>query len=88
MGARSGGGRGAAARRGRTRGARPQVAYKKLKLGIDDEGLPYTMIREVAILKELAHPNIVEQDAAARGARAAHRLQRTRALSHAQAQGR
>ena len=36
------------------------VAFKKVKLDAHDEGLPGTMIREVALLKNLTHPNIVE----------------------------
>jgi serine/threonine protein kinase len=37
------------------------VALKKIKLDIqEDEGLPSTSIREIAILKMLKHPQIVE----------------------------
>ncbi|CAD8097012.1 unnamed protein product [Paramecium sonneborni] len=37
-----------------------QVALKKLKLdNCDDEGVPSTTIREIAILQKLKHPNII-----------------------------
>jgi len=36
------------------------VALKKIRLEHEDEGVPSTAIREVAILKELRHPCIVE----------------------------
>jgi serine/threonine protein kinase len=35
------------------------VAMKKIRLEADDEGVPSTTIREIAILKELQHPNVV-----------------------------
>jgi len=34
-------------------------AFKKIRLESDDEGIPSTAIREIALLKELQHPNIV-----------------------------
>jgi cyclin-dependent kinase len=34
-------------------------ALKKIKLESEDEGIPSTAIREIALLKELQHPNIV-----------------------------
>jgi serine/threonine protein kinase len=34
------------------------VAIKKIKL--EEEGIPTTAIREIAILKELEHPHIVK----------------------------
>jgi cyclin-dependent kinase len=34
-------------------------ALKKLRLTSADEGIPSTAIREIALLKELQHPNIV-----------------------------
>ena len=43
------------------------VALKKIKLENEDEGVPSTAMREISILKELNHPNIV-------GFRAAQRL--------------
>lgn len=38
------------------------VALKKINLEIEDEGVPSTAMREIAILKELFHPNIVTFD--------------------------
>jgi len=35
------------------------VALKKIRLESEDEGIPGTAIREIALLKELQHPNIV-----------------------------
>ncbi|OGM49547.1 cell division control protein 2 [Aspergillus bombycis] len=35
------------------------VALKKVRLETDDEGVPSTTIREISLLKELNHPNIV-----------------------------
>lgn len=35
------------------------VAMKKIRLEADDEGIPSTAIREISLLKELNHPNIV-----------------------------
>lgn len=35
------------------------VALKKIRLENEDDGVPSTAIREVTILKELNHPNIV-----------------------------
>lgn len=35
------------------------VALKKIRLENEDEGVPPTAIREITLLKELAHPNIV-----------------------------
>jgi len=35
------------------------VALKKIRLEADDEGIPGTAIREIALLKELQHANIV-----------------------------
>ena len=36
------------------------VALKRIRLDQQDEGIPATAIREIAILKELKHPNIVD----------------------------
>ena len=34
-------------------------ALKKIRLESEEEGIPSTAIREISILKELAHPNVV-----------------------------
>ena len=36
------------------------VALKRIRLEVEDEGVPSTAMREISILKELNHPNIVE----------------------------
>lgn len=36
------------------------VAMKKIRLESEDEGVPSTAIREVSMLRELRHPNIVD----------------------------
>jgi serine/threonine protein kinase len=36
------------------------VALKRIKLDGEDEGIPSTAIREISLLKEIKHPNIVE----------------------------
>jgi cyclin-dependent kinase len=36
------------------------VALKRIRLDNEDEGVPCTAIREIALLKELKHPNIVK----------------------------
>lgn len=36
------------------------VAMKKMKLDAEEEGLPSTAIREIALLKELSHENVVK----------------------------
>lgn len=35
------------------------VALKKIRLESEDEGVPSTAIREISLLKELTHPNVV-----------------------------
>ena len=35
------------------------VAMKKILLDTEDEGIPSTSIREISILRELKHPNII-----------------------------
>ncbi|KAJ3197036.1 Cyclin-dependent kinase 3 [Irineochytrium annulatum] len=35
------------------------VALKKIRLESEDEGVPSTAIREISLLKELKHPNVV-----------------------------
>lgn len=36
------------------------VALKKIRLDSEEEGVPSTAIREISLLKELKHPNIVK----------------------------
>lgn len=36
------------------------VALKKIRLENEEEGMPSTAMREISILKELKHPNIVK----------------------------
>ena len=36
------------------------VALKQIRLENEDEGIPSTAMREISILKELKHQNIVE----------------------------
>lgn len=36
------------------------LAVKKIKLENEEEGMPSTAMREISILKELKHPNIVK----------------------------
>lgn len=35
-------------------------ALKKIRLESEDEGIPSTAIREISLLKELQHPNVVK----------------------------
>lgn len=35
------------------------IALKRIRLEVEDEGIPSTAIREISLLKELRHPNIV-----------------------------
>jgi serine/threonine protein kinase len=48
------------ARSRKTTGPYEVVAMKKMKLDSEDEGVPSTAIREVALLKELSHENVVK----------------------------
>ena len=36
------------------------AALKKIKLECEDEGVPGTTLREVSLLKELTHPNVIQ----------------------------
>ena len=36
------------------------VALKKIRLETESEGVPCTAIREISLLKELDHPNVVQ----------------------------
>ena len=68
------------------------AALKKIKLECEDEGVPGTTLREVSLLKELQHPNVVQCVHRARSLSPAPRSQRRRSLARAlallQAQGR
>ena len=44
----------------RHRGTGEILALKKIRLSSEEEGIPSTAIREIALLKELHHPNIVQ----------------------------
>ncbi len=35
-------------------------ALKKMRITIENEGMPSTVIREISILREFSHPNIVQ----------------------------
>ena len=41
------------------RGTDTYYAIKKIKNEMDDEGIPSTALREIAILKKMKHPNVV-----------------------------
>jgi len=45
--------------KGRNKRTNEIVAMKKIRLESEDEGVPSTAIREISLLKELQHPNIV-----------------------------
>ena len=47
--------------RDRTNGA--TIALKKIRLEQEEEGVPSTAIREISLLKELQHSNVVRHDA-------------------------
>ena len=36
------------------------IALKKIRLEHEDEGIPSTAIREISLLKEIEHPNVVQ----------------------------
>jgi serine/threonine protein kinase len=36
------------------------IALKKLRFGFDEQGLPSSTLREISLLKDLKHANIVE----------------------------
>ena len=37
------------------------IALKRIRLEAEDEGIPSTAIREISLLRELRHPNIVRR---------------------------
>ena len=45
--------------KGRNKRTHQYVAMKKIRLEAEDEGVPSTAIREISLLKELKHPNVV-----------------------------
>ncbi|KAF8375001.1 cdk-1 [Pristionchus pacificus] len=45
--------------KGRNRQTNKLVAMKKIRLESEDEGIPSTAVREISLLRELRHPNIV-----------------------------
>lgn len=45
--------------KGRNKKTGQIVAMKKIRLESEEEGVPSTAIREISLLKELQHPNIV-----------------------------
>lgn len=44
----------------RNRETNEVIALKKLRFGFDEQGLPSSTLREISLLKELRHENIVE----------------------------
>ena len=40
--------------------SKEMFALKKIRLTSEEEGIPSTAIREISLLKELQHPNIVK----------------------------
>jgi serine/threonine protein kinase len=36
------------------------IALKRIRLEVEDEGIPSTALREISLLRELTHPNIVQ----------------------------
>ncbi|CAD6193605.1 unnamed protein product [Caenorhabditis auriculariae] len=45
--------------KGRNKRTNAMVAMKKIRLESEDEGVPSTAVREISLLKELQHPNVV-----------------------------
>lgn len=45
--------------KGRRKSTNQLVAMKKIRLENEEEGVPSTAIREISLLKELKHPNVV-----------------------------
>lgn len=38
----------------------PYIPMQRIRLEMEDEGIPSTALREISLLQELRHPNIVE----------------------------
>ncbi|CAI5439006.1 unnamed protein product [Caenorhabditis angaria] len=49
--------------KGRNKRTNAMVAMKKIRLESEDEGVPSTAVREISLLKELQHPNVVGLEA-------------------------
>nr|AAC60520.1 p34cdc2 kinase [Caenorhabditis elegans] len=49
--------------KGKNRRTNAMVAMKKIRLESEDEGVPSTAVREISLLKELQHPNVVGLEA-------------------------
>lgn len=45
--------------KGRHKATGKVVAMKKIRLESEEEGVPSTAVREISLLKELQHPNVV-----------------------------
>lgn len=45
--------------KGRHKSTGQIVAMKKIRLESEEEGVPSTAVREISLLKELQHPNVV-----------------------------
>ena len=45
--------------KGRHKSTGQVVAMKKIRLESEEEGVPSTAVREISLLKELNHPNVV-----------------------------
>ena len=45
--------------KGRHKSTGQIVAMKKIRLESEEEGVPSTAVREISLLKELNHPNVV-----------------------------
>ena len=46
--------------KGKMKGTNEIIAIKKIKIDLENEGSPSTALREITILRELQHPNIIE----------------------------
>jgi len=46
--------------KGKLKDSNEIIAIKKIKIDLKNEGIPSTALREITILKELQHPNIIE----------------------------
>jgi len=48
--------------KGRNKTTGQVVAMKKIRLESEEEGVPSTAVREISLLKELQHPNVVRYE--------------------------